>query len=179
MLENEESNRPSQELENEATALRQHLAEKSQILVPINLSLWRRAIIFTLLVGTIFCAVYLLIFKQSRKQLLAGLTNSWMQVYLGRDAEIHALPPPPPREVEPRVRYPDSVSFSSGDFDGVLYSSSSAGLAAGADDGERDIEPGFVSPAKTEASQNAFKFLTQESEIAKKLSDNGFGERKL
>jgi len=177
VLENEGNNRPSRELQSEATALRRQLAEKSQILEPVTLSIWKRAVLFSLLIGTIAGAVYLLIFKESRLQLLAELTDGWMKTYSGRDADILALPPPPPKEVEPQVRYPGAFSSSGNEFDGVLYSSSSS--AIGEDDKDVEEEPGFVNPAKTKESQQAFEFLTQNSEIAKKLSENSLAEYEL
>ena len=178
MLENTEKHRPSRELESEAKALRRLLAEKSQILEPMTLALWKRALLFCLLLGAITGAVYLLIFEESRQQLLAELTDTWMKTYSGRDADILALPPPPPKEVEPQVRYPDTFFSSGKEFDGVLYSSS-ASVAPDEAPEEAEEEPEFVNPAKTEESQKAFEFLTQNSELARKLSDNSLSEYKL
>lgn len=172
MFEHEIGDRPPQELEDEATALRHQLAERSQILEPKHMPLWKRVIFLVLLIGTIAAAVYLLIFQDTRQQILAGLTESWMDVYQGREADLLLLPPPPPREVEPQVRYPDTFSSSDDEFDGVLFSSSASSLAIGTDDEELEEDPGFVSPAKTDESQKAFEFLTQNSQMAKDLTEN-------
>jgi len=172
VFENEIGDRPSKELEDEATALRRQLAERSQILAPTYLPLWKKVIFLVVLIGTIAGAVYLLIFKDTRQQMLAGLTERWMDAYQGREADILTLPPPPPKEVEPQVRYPDTFSSSDDEFEGVLYSSSSSSLAIGTDDDEVEEEPGFVRPAKTEESQKAFEFLAQNSQLAKELTEN-------
>jgi hypothetical protein len=158
------------ELKSEAEQLRLELTEKSQILKPANLSFWRRALLFCLLIGTIAVAVYLLIFEETRVQLLAELTDSWMQTYSGRENGVFDLPPPAPKEVEPRVRYPDTFSSSSSEFDGVLYSSSSPVVEDDEEEGGEESE--FVNPAKTEESVKAFQFLTENSGTAKKLNEN-------
>lgn len=163
----EKKSRSSGLLKSQATALRRELADKSQILEPIALSIWKRAILLTLLIGMIAGAVYLLISKERRIELLAQLTDSWMNTYSRRDKGIIALPPPSPKEVEPKVRYPDTFSSSTDEFDGVLYGSSSPVVGESEEEGEE--EAGFVSPPKTEESQEAFDFLAQDSEIAKKL----------
>jgi len=177
--ENHETKRPAKELENEAKALRQHLAEKSQILEPVSVPLWKKTLLFCILIGTIAAAVFLLIFEDRRQYLMAGLAESWMQTSSGRSEDIIALPPPPPKEVEPRIRYPDTISSSGGgfgdEFDGVLYSSSS-GRSVEEDEEEADEEPGFVNPAKTDESQKAFDFLIQNSEIAQGLREGSVAE---
>jgi hypothetical protein len=178
-LENEEKSRSAKELEDEAKALRQHLSEKSQILEPTALSLWKKALLSILLVGSVSAAVLLLIFDRGRQDLLAGLSESWLGAYSGPGTDIIALPPPPPKEVEPRIRYPDTFSSSGGgfgdEFDGVLYASSS-GRPGGGDDEETEEEPAFVNPAKTDESKEAFVFLTQNSEIARQLTEGSASE---
>jgi hypothetical protein len=95
-----------------------------------------------------------------------------MEAYAGRQAKILPLPPPPPKEVEPEVRYPGTLS-SAGEFDGVLYSSSTpkSGVET-EDEGEGEEEPGFVNPVKTKESKTAYEFLVQNSNIAGKLAEN-------
>ncbi len=173
MLENEQPS--SRELEKEAATLRRQLAERSQILQPVSLSIGKRMILLVLLIGMVTAAVYLLIFNETRRQLLVLLTDHWMAVYSGRNNDVIALPPPPPREVEPRVRYPDVFSSSEQEFKGVLYSSS-ASPAPEEENKEVEEEPGFVNPAKTKESEAAYDFLIRDSEIARKLSENALAE---
>jgi len=163
----------SRDLGDEAVALRRQLFEKSRILEPATISIWKKLILFVVLTSSIAGAVYLLIFREQRRSLLAEATEVWETTHLGRERHIIALPPPPPKEVEPRVRYPDTFD----EFDGVLYASSDDSKTARED--ETEEEAGFVAPDKTEESEQAFQFLTQNSEIARKLSDNTLPEYEL
>jgi hypothetical protein len=159
------------ELKSEAEELRRQLFQKSQILRPTHLSLWRRSLLFFLLIGAIAGATILLIFEEPRVQMLAAVTEGWMRTYSDPEEGIFPLPPPAPKEVEPRVRYPDTFSSSESEFDGVLYSSSSP--TVGNDEEESEEEPGFVNPAKTEESLEAFRFLIENSETARALEEDG------
>jgi len=167
--EKETVNHTTPDLGDQATALRRELAEKSQILADSRLSDGKKIILFVVLFGTICSAVALLIFEHDRRQLLATLTEGWIDASSERGAEILRLPPPPPKEVEPQIRYPETFS-SAGDFEGVLYSSSSPALGESEEEGEQ--EPEFVNPVKTKESEAAYEFLIQNSETAGKLAEN-------
>lgn len=169
---------PPAALKKEADALRRQLAEKSQILEPVQLSAWKRIILFCTLMAAIWGAVYLLMFEKERTQLLAELSESWNQSYSSRGDEIFPLPPPTPKEVQPRVTSPTTFSASDSEWDGVLYSSTSPDI--GGDEEEEDAdEAEFVNPAKTEESQEAFQFLTENLDLARKLNEDSLAGFKL
>jgi len=176
MMESEEETTAQKtELKAEADTLRRQLAEKSQILQPDDLVHWKKLVLGLMLFGIVIAAVFLLIFESRRQGLLIQVAEVWLGDKVADSSPILKLPPPPPREAEARVRYPDTVSFGGGEFnefDGVLYSSSDdIELGDGEEEGS-ESEPRFVNPAKTEESQEAFKFLTENSPVAGQLADN-------
>ena len=171
----EETTAQKRALKSEADALRRELAEKSQVLQPDDTVLWKKLVLGAMLFGIVIAAVYLLIFEGRRQDLLSQVAEVWLDDEINGSSPILELPPPPPREAEARVRYPDTVSIGAGEFnefDGVLYSSSDGVDLGDGDEEESDSEPRFVNPAKTEESQAAFKFLTENSPIAGQLADN-------
>jgi hypothetical protein len=175
MTTEEETSIAKTELKSEAEALRRELAGKSQILQPDEFARWKKLVFAVLLFGVVAAAVFLLIFDGQRLGLLTEVAGVWLGRDVDESSPILKLPPPPPREAEARIRYPDTISYEGGEFsefDGVLYSSSSDGDLGAAEEEDSGSQQRFVNPAKTEESQKAFEFLKENSSVAGQLADN-------
>jgi hypothetical protein len=158
------------QLDTDAAEVRRQLRNKGQILTPVKMPPWKKVILFTLFISLVFGASLLLIFRQSRQQLVAQIAGAFVEAYSDQDPEIFPLPPPPPQSVKTKIgRQGPFVSSSDEEFSGVLYSSSDI---RDGDETENGEDTQFVAPPKTKESQKAFDFLTATSSLARKLREN-------
>ncbi len=142
---------------------------------------WVQIVYLTILVLVIGSVIVLLASRGSRLWLLKGVAQGWGKVSSRQEsAEVFKLPPPPPKTVEPKVVQQGAPSFV---FRGGGSSSKSAPApeeraeTAGPDTSagaQQDESKPPAPPEKTTESKAAYDLLLKNSEVARKLTSNGF-----
>ncbi len=139
---------------------------------------WLQIVYLAILVLVIGSAIFLLASRGTRLWLLKGIAQGWNKVSNQENAEVFKLPAPPPKTVEPKVVLQGSPTFV---FRG---GGSSAKPAAPQDQSAETVEPDTgaaqddskppAPPEKTTGSKAAYDLLVKNSEVARKLTTNGF-----
>lgn len=122
------------------------------------------------LLALIFVAVagsaYLLIDGALRRNLIIRAADGWNKYVSNSSAEgVFKIPPPPPRQVDPRVVYPAGVATLGGGVEttgGTIYQSGESP--------EDTVEKTYVPPPKTPESGTAYSLLRAKSAVAGKLA---------
>lgn len=167
-LEQEE---PARELREQAETIRRMIRQRDMNVEPSRMADWKKATYLVLIVSAIFGSVYLLVFENQRRALVAFAARG---IDLDRPAqeEIFKLGAPPPKAAEPEVRVQGPAIFSDDELDGVLYADIELEEEGGERDRDRgDTDPEFIRPARTEGTQKAFEFLSQTSDLVQQLVD--------
>lgn len=150
-------------LKREAQALRKSLGPP---LRSRQYSALQKTLAFVLTLLAVGGSIYLLIDGESRRRLVVSLNDEWSRLYLSdQDRGVFKLPPPPPRQVQPRVVFPSGpvALGDDGGMTGTIYN-------AGEGPGDK-VEKTFVPPPRTAQAAAAFRLLKAESEVASKLVD--------
>jgi len=140
---------------------------------------WVQAVYLAILVLVIASVLFLLVSRESRLRLLRGVGHTWAAVSsTPENEEVFKLPPPPPKAVEPKVVLQGSPTFvfrsggsSSEQASGEPADTAEPDTAAG---GLEDESKPPAPPEKTTGSKAAYDLLVKNSEVAQKLTSNGF-----
>jgi hypothetical protein len=133
-----------------------------------------------ILVLVIASVIFLLVSPGSRLRLLKGVAHGWSKAYSTQEsAEVFKLPAPPPKTVEPKVVLQGSPTF-------VFRGGGAASKPAAPQESEETDEPETAGgapqdeskppapPEKTTGTKAAYDLLVKNSEVARKLTSNGF-----
>lgn len=171
-IDHQETEGGTRALRAEADALRRKLRSDERSAVNYRYPTWRKTVYLAVLVGSIAGATTLLIldgvrYRLVEKAVLAGLSAARPE----GQAEVFELPPPPPKETEPRVMVGAPIIMSSGDDEGiVLYSDSAPSITSGGTPVAEE-EQEFTAPEVTSATQEAYQLLLNESSAMGQLVD--------
>ncbi len=143
---------------------RQARSWRRQKAVPVNpqdqYSVWRGGLVVFFLGLGVATSLWLLFSPDTRQTMILSLGEGWARFSMGnREIEIIQLPPPPPRELVPRLDLRQLEIDFEADNQLLLEESLSA----------ETEKPTFVPPPKTSSSRAAFQLLTQESKVAGSL----------
>jgi hypothetical protein len=166
--------------------LRQQAEEIRQAsIVPVEeppkpISRWVQGGYLAILVLVIASVLFLLVSRESRLGLLKGVAHAWTSVSSTEDSvEVFKLPAPPPKTVEPKVVLQGSPTFVFRNGRGYSVPAPDQSDSAETPDAEGDAATEDESkppapPEKTAGSKAAFDLLVKNSEVAQKLTSNGF-----
>lgn len=145
---------------------------------PKTVSRAAQIIYLVILVVVIGSVIFLLASRGTRLWLLKGIAHSWSRVSSQQSAEVFKLPPPPPKTVEPKVIQQGAPSFVFRGGGSVRSAPQEpAGEAASPDTStgdQQDESKPVAPPEKTTGSKAAYDLLIKNSEVARKLTTNGF-----
>lgn len=117
-----------------------------------------------LLIGSIVACTTLLIWDEARYRLVERVVSATLSAARPEgQAELFELPPPPPREAEPRVVAGSPIIMSSGDESVVLYSDTAPALATEESPESAEEAQGFTAPEITPATKEAYQLLIDQS----------------
>ncbi len=146
---------------------------------PKAASRWAQIVYLTILVLVIGSVLFLLVSRGSRLWLLKGVARGWSKVSSTQEsAEIFTLPAPPPKTVEPKVVLQGSPTF--------VFRGGGAPSRPAPEESAETTEPDTTAgapedeskppapPEKTTGSKAAYDLLVKNSEVARKLTSNGF-----
>lgn len=129
--------------------------------------------ILLLVVASLSASVWLLVDEPARFEVASRLAAGW----IGPQDEVFELPPPPAREVRPRVHVEASGRVTSGAADGpsgVLYTATDPRLETAARESAGPEE--FVAPERSPASEQAFRLLLEKSPLIRRLVEGEISE---
>ncbi|MFQ5928999.1 MAG: hypothetical protein ACE5MK_04830 [Acidobacteriota bacterium] len=136
---------------------------------------WRKFLYLFLILLVLFSVVFLLIARDTRRQLIVSVGERWAHLYRDEQNEIFKLPPPPPQAAKPKFAVPE-LSLPAGgageEPSGVLFWDQTPFSAGGIE--ESTITP--VAPAKNAANEEAYNFLREQSETIRELANNDISE---
>ncbi len=147
---------------------------------PKMASRWVQAVYLAILVLVIGSVIFLLASRGSRLWLLKGVARGWTKVSNQENAEVFKLPAPPPKTVEPKVVLQGSPTFvfrGGGSSAKPAAPPEQSAETAETDTGaaQDDSKPP-APPEKTTGSKAAYDLLVKNSEVARKLTTNGFSD---
>lgn len=140
---------------------------------------WLQAVYLAILVLVIGSVIFLLASRGTRLWLLKGIAHGWSKVSSRQEsAEVFKLPPPPPKTVEPKVVLqgsPTAVFRAGGSSSQVAPppSTETAETESQAETAQDESKPA-PPPEKTTGAKAAYDLLVKNSEVARKLTANGF-----
>lgn len=128
--------------------------------------------ILVLVIGSV---IFLLVSRESRLRLLRGVAQGWSKVSSEESAAVMKLPPAPPKTVEPEVVQQGSPTFvfRGGGSSGEAPEGAGETAEGSAGTPEDESKPP-APPEKTAGSKAAYDLLLKNSEVAQKLTSNGF-----
>jgi hypothetical protein len=160
------------ELKGQAQAYRQSATARSKEFYERPLAGWKQLLYLTLVFGSLFSVVFLLVVDERRQQLIA-LAGEVLNP--GEQRDINRLPPPPPKVIQARVVTAEGTGSpvpGPEEPRGVLF----------LDQDPVRIRSGEVEPPapiefpRTESNRAAYELLVRLSDVAAQLSQNGFEE---
>ena len=137
---------------------------------------WKKVLYPVLVFGGLFLVVFLLIFDQSRRQLIDSVGEGWDSVYADRQNEVFRLPPPPPKAVQTRAVIPTgriSVGGADEEPGGVLFLDKQPPALGKV---EEKAPTQAVILAKNSFNEAAYNLLKAKSETAAELAQNSISE---
>jgi len=137
---------------------------------------WLQAVYLAILVLVIGSVIFLLASRGTRLWLLKGIAHGWSKVSSRQEsAEVFKLPPPPPKTVEPKVVLQGSPTavFRAGGSSSKAPSTETAETESQAETAQDESKPA-PPPEKTTGAKAAYDLLVKNSEVARKLTANGF-----
>ncbi|MFB3902653.1 MAG: hypothetical protein ACE15E_04315 [Acidobacteriota bacterium] len=142
-------------------------------------SRWAQAVYLAMLILTIGPVIFLLVSRGSRLWLLEGVARGWSKISSTKQsAEVFKLPPPPPKTVEPKVVLQGSPTFvfRGGGASGATAPGAPTQAAEPETTSEtpQDESKPPAPPEKTTGAKAAYDLLVKNSEVAQKLTGNGF-----
>ena len=139
------------------------------------LSGWKKFLYLTSIFFVLLAVIYLLVFGQARRQLIASVGEQWARFYTVEQDEILRLPPPPPQAVKARTvtQVPLVVGPEREETTGVLFLDEQP---FGTSPPEEEKQPVAVVPPKTDANREAYTLLTEQSEDIRQLVSNSISE---
>jgi hypothetical protein len=173
--EKSQSNQPalnSAQLKNQAHAFRQGATEQSREFYERPLAGWKQCLYLTLVLGSLFSVVFLLIVDKSRQQFIASFGRI---LYQGERSDINRLPPPPPKVIQARVVIAEGTGFSAPSPEeprGVLFLDQDPDRIRR----EEEAPPAPVELPRTESNEGAYNLLVSLSDAAAQLSQKGLEE---
>lgn len=170
-----------EELKEQAKWIRQWAREDDsdfQRLYAQPLAEWKKVVYLLSAVLIVSLAAWLLIAAQTRRELIGALGGQVAQLYRADEGEIFRLPPPPPRPVRPRIEIQQGTlstaeQGSSQEAPGILFLDQQPPSAGGREE-SGPARP--VAPPKGSGNQEAYRFLVENSDTARKLFSSEFEE---
>lgn len=160
-------------LRNQAEAIRERAVRISSGAWPGD-PFWKRCAYLILVFLVVSGSLYLLIFKEKRRQLIADAGARWVHFsQADQRSRFHTLPPPQPK-VERMVTIGPEGRTSGQKAPGILYEtvhpSESTGKAP--QRGAIGRPNTYVAPSKNRETAKAFELLKQKSKVAAKIVKN-------
>jgi len=169
-VDHQESRAGTSDLRAQADALRRKFRSDERSGDYYRFSSWKKAFYFVLLVGSIVASTTLLIWDEARHRMVEQVVSVTLSAARPEgQAELFELPPPPPKEAQPRVLAGAPVIVSSGDENVVLYSDTAPSLASEESPEATEEAQGFTAPEITPATKEAYQLLIDQSQIMGQL----------
>jgi len=139
--------------------------------IPRNLPGWKKAVYLVFILLTVTGSSYLLIFEKPRTGFIQAASAALGLDLTPSDEQVFELPPPPPKAAERQVIVQSGgpVFSSDDEFEGILYATpgSNPALRSGAETAKE--QPQFTAPPRSEGSERAFRLLSTQSEVIRRL----------
>ena len=170
-----QSNQPglsSEQLKHQAHAVRRGATVQSKEFYERPLAGWKQCLYLTLVLGSLFSVVFLLIVDESRRQLIASTGGI---LYAGEQGDINRLPAPPPKVIQARVVTAEGTGSSAPSPEeprGVLFLDQDPLRIRG----EEEAPRAPVELPRTESNEGAYNLLVTLSDAAAQLAQNALGE---
>lgn len=149
---------------------------------PKTAARWVQIVYLAILVLVVGSVLVLLASRGTRLWLLKSVAGGWSKVSSRQQsAEVFKLPPPPPKTVEPKVIQQGTPSFvirgggaaSKAAPPSGQESTETAETESQAETAQDESKPA-PPPEKTTGAKAAYDLLVKNSEVARKLTTNGF-----
>lgn len=159
----QDSEQGAERLRSEASGIRTRIRARDSRIGRLDFPLWKKGIYAILIFGCIGGSSFLLIDRELRVGMVDVVASRWLGIYQDMSEQVIELPPPPPKQAEPKTQAQVSGVYADGGFEGVLYSDT-ADLDLDFEDADSDQEEsGFVAPARTPGSEAGFEALKEAS----------------